>query len=504
MDEATLRPVIETAWWLLFWGAVGLTFGSFLNVVIYRIPREKSLRSPLWSACPWCGKRIYFRDNIPVLSYIRLGGRCRHCSVPIPVRYLVVEVTMAIIALVLLDAFFIGHVRVGLRSPVISLTDQLAYDWPILLAHILLFGCLLALSVIDLEHYWIDIRFTNIVAFAGFLLHMVWTPRHSMDWPRPGDTLSIMSMFAMAGLAVTWVVLICQPRVDPEDFGETQEEEPASPVPTPPASASLPPSLHAPSRQAGWIAGAVLIAIAVLMFLDGSHTYDLRFTGRGILVCVLLFGLIVSESVVVRDSDQAIVSAIEEERHESRRMVLEELLLFLPTVIAALVALWIMWSGGALADGLKTALHQPVSLDGRSVFRHWLPLYGLATAASGYVVAGMLGWTVRIGFTLVFGREAFGSGDIHMMAAAGAVAGWPVVVLGFFITCGLALLGWIVSFPFKRTRALPLGPWLALGFLVVVLFYQPIVSSPFVERATTVYHFLLENNSQPRVLGPRP
>jgi len=504
MDQVTLRLLIETAWWLAFWGAVGLAFGSFLNVVIYRIPREKSLRSPVWSACPFCGKRIHLRDNIPVVSYMLLRGRCRHCAVPIPERYLVVELTMAIIVLALVDAFFISHVRDGLRSPLVSLTDQLACDWPILLAHILLFGCMLALSVIDLEHYWIDIRFTNIVAFSGFALHMLWTPRHSLDWPRPGDATAIMSLFALGGLTLTWIVFVCQPRVDPEDLDEPEEEPESSPVPTPPTAPSLPPSLHAPARPAGWIAGAVLAAIVVLMFLDGAQTYDLRFAGRGLLVCALVFGLIVSESVVIRDSDEAIVSAIEEERHESRRMVLEELALFVPTILAATAGLWIVWSGGTVAEGLGASLHEPALAEGPRILRHWLPLYGLATAASGYVIGGMLGWSIRIGFTLIFGREAFGSGDIHMMAAAGAVAGWPVVLLGFIITCGLALLGWLATFPFKRTRALPLGPWLALGFLVVVLFYQPIVTSPFVQRAVVVFQYATADNSQPRILGPTP
>jgi prepilin signal peptidase PulO-like enzyme (type II secretory pathway) len=266
----------------------------------------------------------------------------------------------------------------------------------------------------------------------------------------------------------------------------------------------LPPSLRAPARPAAWICGGALLVIVALMFVDGARAYDLRFTGRGLIVCALLFGLIVSESMVVRESDETIITAIEEERHGARRMVLEELLLLAPAIIAGLIGLWIATSDGPLGTGLSQAMREPIRLVDRGPLGHWLPLQGLVTAASGFIMAGLLGWAVRIGFTLAFGREAFGAGDIHMMAAAGTVAGWPVVYLGFFLTCGLALLGWLAAIPFKRTRALPLGPWLALGFLIVVLFYQPIVTSPFVERAALTLEFFLERNSQPRPIGVPP
>ncbi len=69
---------------------------------------------------------------------------------------------------------------------------------------------------------------------------------------------------------------------------------------------------------------------------------------------------------------------------------------------------------------------------------------------------------------------------------------------------GLALLGWLATLPFKKTRAIPLGPWLALGFLVAALFYQPIVKSPFVSRTVAAADYLLGNNSQPWRLEIQP
>lgn len=77
----------------------GLILGSFLNVCIYRMPRELSVVSPR-SACPSCGTPISALDNIPVLSWIILGGKCRNCKAPISPRYAIVElITGAFFAL---------------------------------------------------------------------------------------------------------------------------------------------------------------------------------------------------------------------------------------------------------------------------------------------------------------------------------------------------------------------------------------------------------------------
>lgn len=91
-----------TPWWfaasVVF--VVGAALGSFLNVVIYRLPHGESLVRPR-SRCPHCGAAITPRDNIPVISYILLRGRCRACRKPISARYPVVEVTTAALLTVL-------------------------------------------------------------------------------------------------------------------------------------------------------------------------------------------------------------------------------------------------------------------------------------------------------------------------------------------------------------------------------------------------------------------
>jgi leader peptidase (prepilin peptidase)/N-methyltransferase len=77
----------------------GLIFGSFLNVCIYRLPRGLSVLKPRRSACPNCQQQIASYDNIPVLSWLVLRGRCRQCKAPISPRYLLVELLTAILFL---------------------------------------------------------------------------------------------------------------------------------------------------------------------------------------------------------------------------------------------------------------------------------------------------------------------------------------------------------------------------------------------------------------------
>jgi len=82
---------------VLIFGAI---VGSFLNVCIYRLPRDKSIIVPN-SYCPDCKKPIKFYDNIPILSYIILRGRCRHCNAKISIRYPIVEFITALLFLLL-------------------------------------------------------------------------------------------------------------------------------------------------------------------------------------------------------------------------------------------------------------------------------------------------------------------------------------------------------------------------------------------------------------------
>jgi leader peptidase (prepilin peptidase) / N-methyltransferase len=86
---------------------LGAIIGSFLNVCIYRLPREKSIVTPR-SACPHCGRLISFHDNIPLLSYLILRGKCRACSASFSPRYFIVELLTALLYVAVFQVTGIG------------------------------------------------------------------------------------------------------------------------------------------------------------------------------------------------------------------------------------------------------------------------------------------------------------------------------------------------------------------------------------------------------------
>jgi len=131
---------------------LGSIIGSFLNVVIYRLPRNLSIISPR-SFCPECSKMIPFYRNIPIISYILQRGKCNHCSGKISIRYPVVEIISAF-ALLFTMQF-------------ISFPTAVLFYW--------MFVHLLALSIIDQK--WMKIPISIIISMALGLMgyHLIWT-----------------------------------------------------------------------------------------------------------------------------------------------------------------------------------------------------------------------------------------------------------------------------------------------------------------------------------------
>ena len=107
---------------------LGACFGSFSNVLIYRLPRNLSVVGPR-SFCPGCRRQVAWYDNIPVLSWLVLRGRCRHCGATISVRYLLMELIGAACALVGLS--FYGWTAAGLAAAVylLLLVNIAVIDW---------------------------------------------------------------------------------------------------------------------------------------------------------------------------------------------------------------------------------------------------------------------------------------------------------------------------------------------------------------------------------------
>ncbi|NUU06984.1 A24 family peptidase [Leifsonia sp. C5G2] len=128
---------------LVLGGVVGLAVGSFLNVVVYRLPAGGSLVAPA-SSCPDCGAAIRSYDNIPVLSWLLLRGRCRDCRRPISARYPAVEALTAIL-FVVVAVVFVPPI-VGSHSVVGSIAGVLG-----LLAFLYLAAISVTLALIDID-----------------------------------------------------------------------------------------------------------------------------------------------------------------------------------------------------------------------------------------------------------------------------------------------------------------------------------------------------------------
>ncbi len=151
---------------VVFSAVLGLAIGSFLNVVIWRVPRKESVVRPP-SHCPQCETPISPRDNVPVLSWLFLSGKCRHCKNPIPVRYPLVEAGCGVLFL--------------------AVAARFGASWE-LPAYLVLTAALLAISIIDLEHFIVPDRITAPLTVSALALLGVAAVAEGNGW-RFGRTL---------------------------------------------------------------------------------------------------------------------------------------------------------------------------------------------------------------------------------------------------------------------------------------------------------------------------
>lgn len=186
-------------------GVFGAAVGSFLNVVIYRLPRDGlSVRKPARSFCPNCKRQIRWYENLPIFSWLLLGARCPGCKQPIPVRYVLVEVLTAF----LFAAYtHLWYQRMGSGGE----------DYVVLVTHLALIAVCVAVTYIDIdfkiipnEITWPGMALGVILSLVVPLLHrQSWLfVRATSDWEMERHLAGLLASGAglVTGVGVVWLV----------------------------------------------------------------------------------------------------------------------------------------------------------------------------------------------------------------------------------------------------------------------------------------------------------
>lgn len=362
--------------WLVFFTTAGACVGSFLNVVAYRVPEGLSIVTPP-SRCPGCEHKLAWYDNIPVLGWLFLRGKCRYCGRGISIQYPIVEaITAALFGLI----FYVNY-HTELRPAFAAAGFEAT--WPALLIQYTLLSCLIAATIVDARLFIIPLAIpwvASIVAIIGtpLAVSLGWLDA-LVDVVPFADTRTTWAAFGgFIGLVAAWGLL--QTRMLPRSFDEVADEV------TDPA----------PSDE----------------FLDHPHP---------------------------------------------RREVLKECLFVVWPVVGALAGWWLTPVGAVLPSSALVA----------------------GGVVAGFLVGGGIVWGTRILGTLAFGKEAMGLGDVHLLAAVGAVLGALDTVFAFFIAPFLGIVGALAIVGFSamakgQVRIIPYGPYLAGGALLVMILREPL------------------------------
>ncbi len=403
--------VVPDWYWFLLIFAFGCCIGSFLNVVIYRLPLDKSLVTP-GSACPACGKHIHFYDNIPLVSWLALGRKCRYCKAPISVRYFIIELLTGLVFLGLFILYFRTELREGLRP-------FLSGGWLIYLMSIAMLAAFIAASAIDLELWVIPLSICWFVTAVGLIGSAVGAYVIDNDLIRaysllPSATAKTGSLAvgAAIGLIISMVLLATglikrsYTTEDRKQKTEDSEQKPALPV---------------PSKAKG---------------SEVEGTEDPA-----------------SSATKPRQAEE--IEDRSEQTFNHRLEACKEIIFLLPIIVCSVVTLRLI---SEHTWWVNFSQHPAIA--------------GLLGSIWGYFVGCGIVWAIRILGTFAFGKEAMGLGDVHLMGAAGAVIGPCLVVVAFFIApfFGLAWAGFQMFF--KKIRQIPYGPFLSLGVFSVMILHD--------------------------------
>jgi len=431
-----LGELIKVVWVFAF----GACIGSLTNVLVYRIPLGLDVVSPP-SRCPSCETRLTWRENIPIFGWLLLRGKCRFCRSPVSAEYPIVEAVVALLWVVTYLALYSDGRFLGINFAAIQPEwgrSGFVETWPIFLVVLTLFSCLVAMTLVDAKTFQIPLVLTWVPALAGLIIHPVFalwvqfkSPIGRLAYTAPGYDWAIASpgphgwlwiggsIGATAGLVLANLLLAKGViRRSFLDYDGWEKSALAA------AKATVPDATIPPADLAGTIP-AQPPAPPTDMWIQYPH---------------------------------------------ARREMFRELIFLAPCIGlgllgASLAANWAgPWTFSPNLGAAVPALSAPV----------WLDVS--AGVLMGYLIGGGVVWAIRILGSLVFGKEAMGLGDVHMMAAVGACLGWIDPVLAFFGAAFLGVGWFLLSLVFGKgiKRALPFGPFLAVGTMLV-WFAKPVI-----------------------------
>ncbi|HZL36938.1 MAG TPA: prepilin peptidase [Tepidisphaeraceae bacterium] len=397
--------------YIFFFFALGACVGSFLNVVVWRLPRGESLVLPP-SHCPKCQTHLKWYDNIPVLGWVFLAGRCRYCKEKISPRYPIVEALTGSLFVVYYVMFFVFQIGPCARVRVDPFTFEgrilhgmpldITRDWAIYGLDMFLLSGLLAASLIDAESFTIPLQIPWLIVPIALIVHPLFDRGYEPGALSVGPTGAALAVGGTLGVLISIVLLYTG--IFPRSFAdggpamemdrETYEREAKT------------------ARKRG----------------EEPPAEPIEYTPRMI-------------------------------RAEARK---EMMFLMPPIVLAALAALLVSRFGPAARGWTQIVRHQWVA--------------SLLASALGGLVGGFTVWLTRILGSYVFGKEAMGMGDVDLMAAVGAALGAGPAVVAFFLAPVFGIAYAIYMLVRRSGRQLPYGPYLSLATAFVMLFYCPIAA----------------------------
>lgn len=443
MDSATSLPFLLSLFQLtnvLFACAFGACIGSLINVLVYRMPLGLGVVTPP-SRCPSCETQLTWRENIPIVGWILLRGRCRFCRSPVSIEYPIVELVVALI----FGAVYLKCYSEGTFLWISFDRLEPAWAWagfglssPMFISILVLISCLVTATIIDARTFQIPLVLTWVPTAAALIAHPVtyyiFQYSHHGGMPRrlPGWDWVIASPgpggWAWAGAAVGGVLglaignLLLYSKVFRRSFSDYEAWATSSMSPQPP-EASGEESTHRTPKSL-------------------NEQPDLTDPAKWL------------------------------EYPHARREMVRELIFLAPCIGLALAGAAIAIKiGGPWTFDVLTGDHTPA--------RSLPPIVSVVCSVlMGYLIGGGLVWLWRLLGTFYKGIEALGLGDVHLMAAVGACLGWPTAVLGFFAAAFVGVFWAVFSWPFTRrfSKQLPFGPYLAIGTMLVWYFH------PWVEQ----------------------